>query len=184
VSPLPRVLVFAGPNGSGKSTITRAWHIVGVYINADDIKAASQCSDLDAAEAAEQARRSCLIHRRDFTFETVLSTRRNMVILQDAKELGYQVTGVFVITVSADINVARVRSRVLGGGHDVPPDKTKARYSASLANLPEFVGLCDEAWVFDNTDLPTVVYTRSDGEETYFPNDYWDEASLRSLIRP
>ncbi len=52
----PRILVFAGPNGSGKSTITRGIPICGVYINADDIKRISNCSDLEAAQEAEQLR--------------------------------------------------------------------------------------------------------------------------------
>ncbi len=46
---LPEVIVYAGPNGSGKSTITKMAKTVGVYINADDIKKASLCSDLEAA---------------------------------------------------------------------------------------------------------------------------------------
>ena len=41
----PKILVFAGPNGSGKSTVTQAWGKVGLYINADDIKAMRGCSD-------------------------------------------------------------------------------------------------------------------------------------------
>ncbi len=43
---LPEVMVFAGPNGSGKSTITRMAKTVGQYINADDIKKTTLCSDL------------------------------------------------------------------------------------------------------------------------------------------
>ena len=43
---LPEVIVFAGPNGSGKTTITRMAKTVGTYINADDIKRESYCSDL------------------------------------------------------------------------------------------------------------------------------------------
>ena len=46
---LPEVMVFAGPNGSGKSTITRMAKTVGIYINADDIKKSSLCSDMEAA---------------------------------------------------------------------------------------------------------------------------------------
>lgn len=61
----PEVIVFAGPNGSGKSTITRMAKTAGIYINADNIKAASHCSDLEAAQAAEKLRESavdrCLI---------------------------------------------------------------------------------------------------------------------------
>lgn len=63
--------VFAGPNGSGKSTITRMAKTVGVYINADDIKKASLCSDMEAALRAEELREDAIANREDFTFETV-----------------------------------------------------------------------------------------------------------------
>ena len=78
---LSEVMFFAGPNGSGKSTITGMAKIVGQYINADDIKRASLCTDLEAAQKAEQLRREMLNGGRDFTFETVLSTDRNLKLL-------------------------------------------------------------------------------------------------------
>ena len=37
-SKTPQLLVFAGPNGSGKSTVTKGLPIVGLYVNADEIK--------------------------------------------------------------------------------------------------------------------------------------------------
>lgn len=51
---LPEVIVFAGPNGSGKSTITQMARIGGEYINADDIKRTTLCTDLEAAVKAEE----------------------------------------------------------------------------------------------------------------------------------
>ena len=83
---LPEVIVFAGPNGSGKSTITRMAKIVGEYINADDIKATILCSDLEAAIKAEELREQMITERKDFTFETVLSTDRNLLLLKKANE--------------------------------------------------------------------------------------------------
>ena len=53
---LPEIIVFARPNGSGKTTITRMARTIGVYINADDIKRSSLCSDLEAAVKAEELR--------------------------------------------------------------------------------------------------------------------------------
>ena len=51
---LPEIIIFAGPNGRGKTTITRMARTIGVYINADDIKRSSLCSDLEAAVKAEE----------------------------------------------------------------------------------------------------------------------------------
>ena len=82
----PEVIVFAGPNGSGKSTITKMAKTVGVYINADDIKRSSLCSDLEAAQKAEELREQAIREKRDFTFETVLSTDRNLNLLRRAKD--------------------------------------------------------------------------------------------------
>ena len=58
----------------GKLTITRMARTIGVYINADDIKRSSLCSDLEAAVKAEELREEMIEKGEDFTFETVLST--------------------------------------------------------------------------------------------------------------
>ncbi len=63
---LPEVMVFAGPNGSGKSTITRMAKTVGDYINADDIKATTFCSDLEAAVKAEELRERMITLKKRF----------------------------------------------------------------------------------------------------------------------
>lgn len=77
----PEIVVFAGPNGSGKSTVTRLAKVIEPYINADDIKKSLNCSDLEAAQKATQMREGYLEKGIGFTFETVLSTRRNLDLL-------------------------------------------------------------------------------------------------------
>ena len=69
---LPEVMIFAGPNGSGKTTVTRMAKTIGVYINADDIKKSSLCSDLEAAVKAEKLRESMIekmkiLHLKQFS---------------------------------------------------------------------------------------------------------------------
>ena len=85
----PVILAFAGPNGSGKTTVTRKLPAVGTYINADDIKKEYELADLEAAQQAESLRNALLDKNADFSFETVLSTERNLLFLEKAKERGY-----------------------------------------------------------------------------------------------
>ena len=105
---LPEVIVFAGPNGSGKSTITRMAKIRGEYINADDIKRATLCTDLEAAVKAEELRERMIADRKDFTFETVLSTDRNLLLLQRAKEKEYFIRGIYVLTLISALHVKKI----------------------------------------------------------------------------
>ena len=83
----PEIIVFAGPNGSGKTTVTKLAKVIEPYINADEIKRTNYCSDLEAAQLAEKMREDCVAQNKSFTFETVLSTDRNLKLLQKAKKL-------------------------------------------------------------------------------------------------
>lgn len=94
----PVVLVFAGPNGSGKTTVTQGFQLYGAYINADDLKREYKLTDLEAAQLAETFRNDFLDKSFSFTFETVLSTERNLLLLQKAKACGYEVQCVYVLT--------------------------------------------------------------------------------------
>lgn len=78
---LPEIIVFAGPNGSGKSTITKMAKVIEPYINADDIKRTNYCTDLEAAQLAEKMREQAIANNKSFTFETVMSTDRNLKLL-------------------------------------------------------------------------------------------------------
>ena len=178
-----RVLVFAGPNGSGKSTITRGLPICGTYVNADDIKRAAHCTDLEAAQEAEQIRRMLLNAHRDFTFETVLSTDRNLELLRQAKAQGYEIHAVFVLTNDPQINVRRVQSRVKAGGHDVPVAKIISRYERSLRNLSQLVRIADHTRVIDNSgEKPRLICEVVDKNLTIYESEYWSKASILRLV--
>lgn len=178
----PEVVIFAGPNGSGKSTITQAAITRGIYINADVIKASTHCDDLTAAQQAEALRENALAHKQDFTFETVLSTERNLNLLRRAKEQGYFVRGNFIFTRNPVINVARVRSRTRNGGHDVPVDKILARYQRTLSQLPALVDICDICHVYDNTLQAYRIFKKRKDEVFLFPSTIWPEEKIRKLV--
>lgn len=177
----PEIVVFAGPNGSGKSTFTSAPWIVGAYINADDMVAEQGITNEEAAVLADDLRDQHLAQRDDFTFETVLSTPRKLDFLQKAKAAGYFIRGYFILTATADINVARVNIRVRDGGHDVSEDKIRSRYQRSLKNLPAFLQICDICHVYDNTDEPFRIIRKHKQDISFFENEFWNEALITEL---
>lgn len=70
------------------------------YINADEIKKNIKCSDIEAAVLAEKLRETHLSNMEEFSFETVMSTERNLKLLKRAKEKGY-----FIINRNAEYAV-------------------------------------------------------------------------------
>lgn len=182
----PVVLVFAGPNGSGKTTATKALPVIGTYVNADDLKMKFRLSDLEAAQQAEALRNELLNSGADFTFETVMSTERNLLLLQKAKSQGYEVLCVYVLTCDENINVARVKSRFAAGGHDVPEDKIRARYHRALALLPQLVPVCDKMLIYDNSNdissKPSLIFKKWYEQTEIYPDKYWSKEKLQKLL--
>ena len=178
----PEIIVFAGPNGSGKSTITKLAKVIEPYINADEIKRSNHCTDLEAAIMAEKLRESAVSLRHSFTFETVLSTDRNLNLLQRAKSEGYFIRCIYVLTANPTINIYRVKSRAANGGHDVPEDKIRARYARCLALIPEIVKVSDILHMYDNSITPFRIFKKRKTEYFFWENEFWSEEKIRALV--
>lgn len=148
----PEIIVFAGPNGSGKSTLTKMLRPQDIaYINADDIQRVLRCDNLKAAQIAEEQREQCLLEGKSFCFETVLSTDRNLKLLQRGQDAGFFIRCYYVLTAKPQINIGRVSSRVSMGGHDVPVDKIVSRWHRALGLVPQLLPICDVCHIYDNS---------------------------------
>ncbi len=180
----PEIVVFAGPNGSGKSTITELLRPVDVaYINADEIQRVLGCENIEAAQRAEKRREEFLSARLGFCFETVLSTNRNLNLLQRAKEAGFFIRCYYVLTADPQINVARVASRVSAGGHDVPADKIVSRYDKALSLVHELIPVCDVCHIYDNSaDTPYRIFKKRKDQCWYCTERHlWLKADIVAL---
>jgi predicted ABC-type ATPase len=173
--------MVSGPNGSGKTTLTRQLRRDGVdfglYINPDDIALDLEDSYDDrvrrAQAIADQQRAEALDRGESFSFETVMSHPSKIELLRKAKQAGFRTVLFFVATESPDLNVERVRQRVALGGHDVPEDRIRGRYSRTLGLLPAAIALADDVVLFDNSHgRPSIIrpfLRKSEGRTTIAP---------------
>jgi predicted ABC-type ATPase len=154
----PVLHLVAGPNGAGKSTLYDL--VIGPvtnleFVNADVIAAREWPDDAaahayDASRLAAERRDALLAARTSFVTETVFSHESKVDLVKAASAAGYLVT-LHVVLVPEDLAVARVHNRVDNGGHAVPEDKVRARYSRIWALVAGAIPITDEAKVYDNS---------------------------------
>lgn len=178
----PMVLVMAGPNGSGKSTITQYFDKIGIYTNADDMVMSTGMDNETAAILADKSRYKSIEQKEDFTFETVLSSEYKIKLLEKAKQEGYFIKCIFVLTATPNINISRVEVRVATGGHNVDKQKIKERYYKSLKNIKKLLDICDIMHVYDNTTEPIRIIRKHKDKLSIFPNEIWPEQDIKNLI--
>jgi len=104
-----------------------------------------------ASVLADFLRRKLIAARASFSFETVMSAPDKVELLRDAQAAGFRTYLYYVAIDDPKINIARVRSRVSQGGHDVPEAKIVERYARSLGLLREAIRHTDRAYFFDNS---------------------------------
>lgn len=136
---------------------------------------------MEAALKAEELREMMVAKKKDFTFETVLSTERNLLLLKKAKANGFFVRGIYVLTIDPQINVFRVNAREALGGHGVPTDKIISRYNKAMELIPELVDVCDVLHVYDNSEEPFRIFKKRKGAFYHWSNEFWSFEQISKL---
>jgi len=160
--PPPRFYVLAGVNGSGKSSIAgAAFRENGAnYYNPDEaareFKALNPwMSQTDANSAAWQRGfgllKSAIEQRLDFAFETTLGASSIPCALSDAADKGFEIHVWYAGLATPDLHLARVRSRVRRGGHDIPEAAIRRRFEHSRLNLIALLPKLAALRVYDNS---------------------------------
>jgi len=171
----PNLYIIAGPNGAGKTTFARKflpdYAKCLEFVNVDLI--ANGISPFDPERAALRAGRIMLeqIHslaerRLDFGFETTLSGKAYIKLLQKMKKGGYLIHLFFLWINDVELALERIRLRVRNGGHAIPEATVRRRFGRSLANfLLVYKPLADSWTIFDNSgDVPKMVAFEESGK--------------------
>src|SRR5262245_17989899 len=106
------------------------------------------------AAAWHQGRRlleRAIAERLDFAFETTLGGNTLAKLLAQGAEKGAAVHLLYIGLASPELHIARVRSRVRAGGHDIPESDIRRRYEHSRLNLVHLLPKLASLRVYDNS---------------------------------
>lgn len=159
--------IICGCNGAGKTTAS--FTILPVvleckeFVNSDEI--AKGLSPFQPETVMIQAGK-IMVRRVDqllasgesLSVETTLATRTYLRLVEKAHSYGYKVSLLYFWLNSPQLAELRVAMRVLEGGHDVPKNVIRRRYSMGAKYLFElYMPIVDYWAIFDNSSLQHVL---------------------------
>ena len=170
---VPNIYVIAGCNGAGKTTasftILPEMLDCKEFVNADEI--AKGLSPFRPESVSFHAGR-IMIERIDellnsgvdFGFETTLTTLSYLNTIKLAKQKGYTINLLYFWLNDVNLAIERVKTRVSEGGHNIPEETIRRRYSRGIYNLTnKFTNLCDYWIVINNSSRPFTFVAEGQG---------------------
>jgi predicted ABC-type ATPase len=184
--PSPTVAVLAGINGAGKTSssvpiLANALRIP-TFVNADGIARGLNAFNPEAV--AVRAGRVMLeyLHdlareRADFSFETTLAARTYAGWLEELRASGYVVRLFYFWLRSPELAITRVATRVRSGGHHIPDDTVRQRYSRSVRNFLDLYRPIVTTWqVYDNSNgKPRLIAFNNSYFDTVVDPETWGQ---------
>jgi len=156
------VYIIAGSNGSGKTTFAKEflpnYAKCSNFVNADLI--AMGLSPFDPMLVAIKAGKLVLQQIEelssktvDFGFETTLSGKTYLSLINELKSRGYKIHIFFLWIPNTQLALVRIKDRVARGGHNVPSSDVKRRFERSLNNFFNIYQPVADTWMlFDNSE--------------------------------
>ena len=154
--------MLAGVNGAGKSSLGGAAvrDLGGEYYNPDEAARSLMAANprLVQTEANSKAwligkklLEKAIAHRLDFAFESTLGANTIPALLRVAAQQAYEAHVWYAGLSSPGMHIARVKSRVKKGGHDIPEADIRRRFDHSRLNLIDLLPHLAALHVYDNS---------------------------------
>ncbi len=166
------IYILAGPNGAGKTTFANSFipstPTIQQFVNADLI--AYGLSPFAPEKEAIQAGKLMLKQidklvtaQQSFCIETTLAGKGYARQIPLWQSKGYHITLIFLTLPDAETAIARVARRVQQGGHHIPEDVIRRRFSAGLKNFENlYKDLVDHWALYDNAGQRPILLQAGD----------------------
>lgn len=158
------IIIIAGPNGAGKTSFANRFLPSAegelAFVNADEIARSLANEPITQAQRDLRAGRLMLQEierlvavRAEFMFETTLASLTYATRIPEWRADGYYVGLVYLRLPNVDASIARVRRRVEAGGHGIPEETIRRRFSRSLECLEHrYKQVVDEWYIYDSLE--------------------------------
>ena len=188
----PVCRIIAGPNGAGKTTFALKYLPEAApgtgFVNADLIAAglsplAPEQQLIAASRLFLQQIELRIAEGKDFAFETTLSGRGYLRLIQRLRSAGWRVELLYLALPTAELSRLRVAERVAHGGHSIAPADIARRFPRSLRNLLElYAGVVDEASCFLNSGpSPEIVFIQRGEQRTILQQTVYDQLTKAAM---
>ncbi len=121
----------------------------------------------------------------DFAFETTLSGKSHAPFLRKLKNNGYIIHLFSLWIPNTDIALARIKERVIDGGHNVPVKDVKRHFSRGFYNFFKLYRPILDSWMLFNNSgaTPTIIAEEKKGELTVIDKNLFKEILKKAGVK-
>jgi len=188
----PACRIVAGPNGAGKTTFALKYvpQVApgSAFVNADLIAAGLSplAPERQLAAASRLLLRQIETHvacRRDFAFETTLSGRSYLRLVERLRSAGWRIELIYLALPNVEMSRQRVAERAAHGGHAVTDKDIARRFPRSLRNLFEvYADAVDDTLCFLNSGpSPEIVFFQQGAHRTIVDRIVYDQLMKEAI---
>lgn len=180
------IYIIAGSNGSGKTTFAKRflpkYAKCPNFINADLIAQGlspfePQTAALKAGKIVLQQIEEFSARGLDFGFETTLSGKSYVKLLDDLIKKGYELHLYYLWIPDTRLAIERIKGRVLEGGHNIPDIDVRRRFTRSISNFFRLYEPLLSTWMmFDNSGQEPELIARGNNGQIAVANKELFEA--------